>query len=110
MVQTTAFVRCANHVDGYKGTYCRLIEPTSQQGKEDMFLAGKNRYTANQDDFGKIPGEPMAYWVSEKILDSFMKKPMQSFADLRQGLITGDNERFLNDHGLNVILIAFTTW
>ena len=41
VVQTTAFVRCANHVDGYKGTYCRLIEPTSQQGKEDMFLAGQ---------------------------------------------------------------------
>ena len=95
VVQTTAFVRCANHMDGYKGTYCRLIEPTSQQGKEEMFLAGENRYTANQDDFAKIPGEPMAYWVSEKILDSFMKKPMQSFADLRQGLITGDNERFL---------------
>jgi len=36
VVQTTAFVRCANHVDGYKGTYCRLIEPTSQQEKEDM--------------------------------------------------------------------------
>ena len=51
VVQTTAFVRCANHVDGYKGTYCRLIEPTSQQGKEDMFLAEQNRYTANQDDF-----------------------------------------------------------
>ena len=42
VVQTTAFVRCANHIDGYKGTYCRLIEPTSQQGKEDMFLAGQN--------------------------------------------------------------------
>lgn len=62
VVQTTAFVRCANHVDGYKGTYCRLIEPTSQQEKEDMFLAGQNRYTANQDDFAKIPGAPVAYW------------------------------------------------
>ena len=56
VVQTTAFVRCANHVEGYKGTYCRLIEPTSQQGKEEMFLAGQKRYTANQDDFAKIPG------------------------------------------------------
>ena len=54
VVQTTAFVRCANHVEGYKGTYCRLIEPTSQQGKEEMFLAGQNRYTANQDDFAKM--------------------------------------------------------
>lgn len=62
VVQTTAFVRCANHVDGYKGTYCRLIEPTSQQGKEDMFLAGDNRYIAQQSNFSKIPGSPVAYW------------------------------------------------
>ena len=48
VVQTTAFVRCANHVEGYKGTYCRLIEPTSQQGKEDMFLARENHYVVNQ--------------------------------------------------------------
>lgn len=95
VVQTSAFVRCANHIDGYKGTYCRLIESTSQQGKEEMFLAGQNRYTANQDDFAKIPGMPMAYWVSKKILDIFAKKTMQTLADLRQGLITGDNERFL---------------
>lgn len=43
VVQTTSFVRCRTHIDGYKGTYCRLIEPTSQQGKEDMFLSGENR-------------------------------------------------------------------
>ena len=51
VVQTTAFVRCINHIDGYKGTYCRLIEPTTQKGKEEMFLAGANRYIANQDNF-----------------------------------------------------------
>ena len=71
VVQTTAFVRCANHVDGYKGTYCRLIEPTSQQGKEDMFLAGENRFTAAQDNFSKIPGSPIAYWLSNSIFDLF---------------------------------------
>ena len=55
VVQTTSFVRCRTHIDGYKGTYCRLIEPTFQQGKEDMFLSGENRYFANQDNFAKIP-------------------------------------------------------
>ena len=54
VVQTTAFVRCANHVEGYKGTYCRLIEPTSQQGKEDMFLARENHYVVNQDKLKKM--------------------------------------------------------
>ena len=94
VVQTTAFVRCANHVDGYKGTYCRLIEPTSQQGKEDMFLAGKNRYTANQDDFGKIPGSPVAYWASENIIIAFEKEKLSDIGQIAQGLITGDTSKF----------------
>lgn len=96
VVQTTAFVRCANHVEGYKGTYCRLIEPTSQQGKEEMFLAGQNRYTANQDDFAKIPGSPVAYWVSEKVFEAFTSsKLLNEVAKPRQGLATSDNDRFL---------------
>ena len=32
VVQTPAFVRYTNHMDGYNGPYCRLIEPTTQQG------------------------------------------------------------------------------
>ena len=96
VVQTTAFVRCANHVEGYKGTYCRLIEPTSQQGKEDMFLAGKNRYTANQEDFGKIPGEPVAYWVSPTIYSMFERcEPFENYGDLKVGISTADNNRFV---------------
>ena len=96
VVQTAAFVRCANHVDGYKGTYCRLIEPTSQQGKEEMFLAGQNRYTANQDDFAKIPGEPVAYWVSETFFFIYKSFPqMREVGDLKHGMTTGNNDRCL---------------
>lgn len=54
VVQTTSFVRVRTHIDNYKGVYCRLIEPTTQQGKEDMFLACENRYIANQDNFAKF--------------------------------------------------------
>ena len=96
VVQTTAFVRCANHVDGYKGTYCRLIEPTTQQGKEDMFLAGQSRYTANQDDFAKIPGAPVAYWVSPTIYSMFERcESFESYGDLKVGISTADNNHFV---------------
>ena len=61
VVQTTSFVIRKSHIADYKGEYCRLIEPTSQQGKEDMFLAGENRYAADQSNFSKIPGSPVAY-------------------------------------------------
>ena len=62
VVQVTAFVRCIEHIKDYRGTYCRLIEPTSQQGKEKMFLDGENRYVTVQDNFKKIPGITVAYW------------------------------------------------
>lgn len=95
VVQTTSFVRCRTHIDNYKGTYCRLIEPTSQQGKEDMFLVGGNRYFANQDNFDKIPGKIVAYWVSDTIFSIFSKnKELGSACAVKVGLQSGDNNRF----------------
>ena len=94
VVQTTSFVIRKSHIVDYKGKYCRLIEPTSQQGKEDMFLAGENRYAADQSNFSKIPGSPVAYWVSEKLFNCFDSKTIKQFGTLAQGLITGDVNRF----------------
>lgn len=96
VVQTTSFVRVRTHIDNYKGVYCRLIEPTTQQGKEDMFLACENRYIANQDNFAKIPGSPVAYWVSENWFRVFESSPgMRDIAVLKKGTSTGDNQRFI---------------
>jgi len=96
VVQTTSFVIRKSHIADYRGEYCRLIEPTSQQGKEDMFLAGENRYAADQSNFSKIPGSPVAYWVSETaiaLMDS--KKKFYDITSFKRGLTTADNNRFL---------------
>lgn len=96
VVQTTSFVLRNSHIADCKGTYCRLIEPTTQQGKEDMFLVGENRYTAQQSNFSKIPGSPVAYWVSDRISYIFTSYPViDSIAKPRQGLATGDNSKML---------------
>ena len=96
VVQTTSFVLRNSHIADYKGTYCRLIEPTTQQGKEDMFLAGENRYIAQQSNFSKIPGSPVAYWASNNIISSFDEDLMaKKSADFRHGMSTSDNNRFL---------------
>ena len=95
VVQTTAFVLTSEKVADYKGTYCRLLAPTSQQGKEDMFLAGENRYTANQENFSKIPGSPIAYWVSENFIRLFDNDTISDYGFAGIGMRTGDNERFL---------------
>ena len=96
VVQTTSFVMRKSHLEWYKGTYCRLIEPTTQIGKEEMFLAGENRYTAVQNNFTKIPGSPVAYWVSNKVLQIYLNNQiLGEIADVRHGLSTGKNEIFV---------------
>lgn len=95
VVQTTSFVMRKSRIADYKGTYCRLIDPTTQQGKEDMFLAGQNSYTAQQSNFSKIPGSPVAYWMSSKLLDLFDKRLLGESIKFREGIHTADNARFL---------------
>ena len=98
VVQTTSFVLRNSHIADYKGTYCRLIEPTTQQGKEDMFLAGENRYTAQQSNFSKIPGSPVAYWASKKILDAYSTgKLLGEISDVKIGMGTGKNDIFVRE-------------
>ena len=95
VVQTTSFVIRKSHIADYKGEYCRLIEPTTQQGKEDMFLAGENRYEADQSNFSKIPKARIGYWISNKMIGQFSKKPISEYADTRRGLQTGNSEKFI---------------
>lgn len=96
VVQTTSFVFRNTHTKNYKSTYCRLIDPTTQSGKEEMFLSGENRYHAAQSNFSKIPGSPIAYWVSDRILSLYCNYPaLGSLAAPRKGNSTSDNNRFL---------------
>ena len=95
VVQTTSFVVRKSHIADYKGEYCRLIEPTSQQGKEDMFLAGENRYAADQSNFSKIPGSPVAYWVGENFFRMFDYPKMFDYTFSDGQNKTGDNDKYL---------------
>ena len=96
VVQTTSFVVRSSHTKGYKGTYCRLIDGDSEKAKADMFVSGENRYVAEQDNFSKIPGSPVAYWASESILSAFQEgEKLEQIAHPKKGLATTDNNRFL---------------
>ena len=61
-------------------------------------LADKNCgyfYEADQSNFSKIPGSPVAYWVSANTIDAFAQGILADYADTKQGFATGDNNRFL---------------
>lgn len=95
VVQVTSFVLAHCQVPGYLGTYCRLLEPTTQDGKEKMFLEGKNRYTAKQENFAKIPGEPVAYWVSKKIFSLFNAPECKNYYTPKFGMSCGDGLKYI---------------
>ena len=95
VVQTTSFVLRQSHIERYTGTYCRLIDPTSQSEKEALYLSGESRFFSKQSNFSKIPGSPIAYWVSEAFYNVFTYPTLGSMADARIGMVSGDNNRFL---------------
>ena len=95
VVQTTAFVNRNKHIKDYLGTYARLIDGKSENEKSTMFLSGKYNYTANADNFSKIPGSPVAYWVSEEFKKAFTHKKLSDYLSPKQGTSTGDNTTFL---------------
>lgn len=67
-----------------------------REEKEPEFFESKNRYTAKQENFSKIPGSPVAYWVSENFIKAFEKGTLLGkIADSKQGLATGCNDIFV---------------
>lgn len=96
VVQTTTWVQRNSHVPDYKATYARLVDYSSQQEKENAFLAHINLHTAQQENFSKIPGSPIAYWVSDGFISLF--EDIYSFTNIasaKAGLSTTDNDKYL---------------
>ena len=95
VVQTTAFVLQGQYFTGFKPVFFRLIEGQEAE-KDTALLSNKNRFdTTVQDDFKKIPGSPVAYWVKQKTIDAFECKSIAESVIPKQGLATGNNEKYL---------------
>ena len=96
VVQNAAFV-ISKENPSYPGGYYRLIDGSNCNAKREMFLDGDNRYVvSNQKQFEQIPGAPIAYWVSEKIRETFTNNlPLSAVASPCVGLQTADNGRFV---------------
>lgn len=96
VVQATAFVMQGKNLDGFKPVFFRLVD-TAQDQKETELRSGLNRFDSTiQDDFKKIPGSPIAYWLSDKVFNIFdSMESIGSIADFKQGMSTTDAERFV---------------
>ncbi|NRP28783.1 MULTISPECIES: BREX-1 system adenine-specific DNA-methyltransferase PglX [unclassified Aliiroseovarius] len=102
VVSTTAFVFAKERHKDLKGEYVRLIDGRNESEKESQFKEALKKtgcgekYQASTQDFEKIPGSPIAYWASKRVLDIFDQAPkLASIATPRVGFQTGENDRFL---------------
>lgn len=73
VVQTTSFVLCNRFQSKYKAKYRRLVVQNSQLDKEKAFINRENEFVAPQSYFKVVPGQPIAYWLSQKAINNFEK-------------------------------------
>ena len=56
----------------------------------------KIMYITSAHNFSKIPGSPIAYWVSEKFINLFtIGEPIEGVGSVRTGMSTGNNDLYL---------------
>lgn len=123
VVQATTFVNRNNLIENYKSTFHRLTEFNSESKKEEEFHNDENKYFLKQDNINKIPGKPIAYWISKDFINSFENKTIGDYSEVITGMTTGDNNYYLrfwyevnidrikfNGKNMNDIDLNLTNW
>ena len=97
-----------------KGCYLRLVDFRGgmEVQRQKTLEAIKNHdcgfyYEQNTDNFSIIPGSPVAYWASTKMLEAFQTG--NKFAgETKKGVLTGDNNTYLRLwHEVNIGKLGF---
>jgi hypothetical protein len=84
------------------GIYRRLfkehVQVRSVEQIQGLFLDNNyGYYSNNQLNFKKIPGCPIGYWVNEHLMNLFRQDSLDTNFIVKEGLKTGDNDRFIRD-------------
>jgi len=101
VVSTTAFVIHVLESD-VRGVYLGLVDLSGETSQSKAVLAiasGEDlslRYEVSSQDLGELPLSSMAYWLTASERQIYRIHPrLETLAETRQGLATGDNSRFL---------------
>ena len=69
---------------------------SKRKEKHNQFFNKENYHYTDQYDFAKIPGEPVAYWLGDSFMKAFEQgRTLGELTVCRNGMKTGNNERFL---------------
>ena len=99
------------HIQSYVGSFIRLSDFRGAENQAPKTLEAINNkecgwyYTAKPDDFKKIPGAPIAYWVSERVRNVFERaQKFSDLAEVRSGVLTGNDNLFVRFwHEVNLL-------
>ncbi len=92
VVQTTSFVIRNVNTKEYRSVFYRLVNAINQNEKEREFFDLKNKYVSKKKNFEKIPGCPIAYWLTDESVLKF-KNTIGKKYKAKAGLCTGENEK-----------------
>ena len=100
-IPVAAFTMINSHISGLTGEFIRLSDFKGIDVQEPKTLEAANnrhcgyRYTSSAENFTKIPGSPVAYWVGEKVLRAFRDgTALEKVGTPSQGMSTCDVNRF----------------
>lgn len=95
VVQTTSFIISNKHLRKYKGIYSRLLDGHSERDKEALFLKAQFNYCVSQENLKKIPGNPIAYWLSNAVVSLFSNEKIENYFIPKFGMSTGDGDKYI---------------
>ena len=114
-VYVCAFAFFNQHVSSYVSSYIRLADfpRPKDQSLKTLEAISKNDcgwfYKSKPDDFKKIPGSPIAYWVQDAVRIAFSSRgKLSDIALPTGGMTTANNEKFLRLwHEISINKIGF---
>ena len=102
-VPICTFTLQKDHVNGQRGCFIRLSDFRGSDNQAPKTLeAIHNRncgwfFEVAQDEFKKIPGSPVAYWLSNAELNAFRGTKIEQSSTVCIGMKTGDNDQFVRN-------------
>jgi N-6 DNA Methylase len=97
VAQACAFV-FENERRETRGACLNLNDAAQAADKDQVFiskLSDEDIFRVKQSNFSKIPGSPIAFWVTDRVFDIFEAAPsLEDQAAIKNGMSTTDNNRF----------------
>ena len=101
VVQTTVWIQRKNKINNFKGSYIRLVDFPGEENKKNKFLEilknkdKKYYFRKAKENFEKIPGMPIGYWVSDKVREIFETNTFFSeYGNTKKGVLTGNDLKY----------------